>query len=196
MSSLVNYLSQPLKKLFSTPDFKAALRRYGLLKPSPVSYPFMWYPEAGLTVAGPKFRYVDGVQLISYHVKGIYQISSNYNGFDAYLCTISFPNEVPFLMPGSITGMFQSGGNGDIITTPLADGGLVEVNGVHLPISNFTATLSVYEDNPDPDGNYNYALIFTANVDNPDNQNVTGLMAYDFEFLLPADAPKPIVFQD
>jgi hypothetical protein len=160
---------------------------------SPTGIPFDWYPPAGLTTAGPKFTYTDGVELISYHIKGIYQISNNGNGFEAYLCTVNFPEGNPFLFPGSITGMFQSGGGGDIVTTPLANGGLVEVDGNHLPVSNLTFTLYNYGNNPQPDGSYNYALVADAITDSGE---VSGLMAYDYEFLLPNFVPSPTIFQD
>ena len=162
---------------------------------SPVSYGFEFYPDAGLTVAGPKFTYTDGVQLISYHIKGIASISNTGNGFEQYLCSINFPDGNPFLFPGSITGMFMSGGGGDIITTPLANGGLVELNGIHVPISNLDVILSTYS-NPQPDGSYSYALIVDATVENPENLQITGLMAYDYEFLLPNFITPPTIFQD
>lgn len=196
MSNLINYLSYPIKKLFSTPEFKAAARRLGLNPVSPVSYPFMWYPEAALTTAGPKFRYSDGTQLISYHIKGIHSISGSGNGIDLYLCSINVPEGFFDIFPGSITGTFQSGGGGDIITTPLADGGVVEINGVHVPISNFAMNLFSYGGNPEPDGSHNYALVITATIDNPENYSITGLVSYDFEFLLSDFVPAPTIFQD
>lgn len=164
--------------------------------PSPVSYGFEFYPDAGLTTAGAKFKYTDGVELISYHIKGIAAISNTGNGFEQYLCSINFPDGQPFIMPGSITGMFQSGGGSDIITTPLANGGLVEMNGVHVPVSNLDINLYNYGNNPQPDGSWKYALVVDATVENPENYNITALMAYDFEFLLPNFVPAPTIFQD
>lgn len=160
---------------------------------SPVSYPFEWFPEAGLTVAGPKFTYTDGVELISYHIKGIMPISNTGNGFENYLCTVNFPDGEPFLFPGSITGMFQSSSGSDIITSPLANGGLIEVDNVHVPVSDFQINLYPYG-NPQPDGSYNYALVASATT--VDSGVVTGLMAYDYEFLLPNFVPAPTIFQD
>lgn len=92
--------------------------------------------------------------------------------------------------------MFQSGGGGDIVTSPLADGGLVELDGVHVPVSNLSATLSSYGNNPQEDDSWNYALLITATVDNPEFLQINGLVAYDFEFLLPNFIPAPTIFQD
>lgn len=193
MSSLINYLSQPLKKLFSSPEFKAAVRRFELIKTSPVSYPFQWYPEAGLTTGGIKFRYADGVELISYHIKGIASISGE--GFiNQYLCTVRFSGEEPFIFPGSITGMFQSGSSGNFITTPLANGGLVDINGEHYPVSNFQITLEPYGNNPQENGLYDYALVISATVTEPGG--FSALVAYDFEFLLPNLETAPTIWQD
>lgn len=164
--------------------------------PSPVGYGFEWYPEAGLTTGGVKFRYTDGVEMMSYHIKGVYSVGNSGNGFEVYLCSVNFPGGQPFIMPGSLTGMFQSGANNDIITSPLANGGLVELNGAHVPVSNLQAILSAYGNNPQPDGSYNYALLISATVENPDNYTLTALMAYDFEFLLPNFETAPTIFQD
>lgn len=172
------------------------VNQLGLNPSSPVSYAFEFWPDAGLTANGPKFTYTDGVELISYHIKGITPISNTGNGFELYLCSVNFPDGEPFFFPGSLTGMFQSGGGGDIITSPLADGGLVELDGVHVPVSNLSATLSAYGNNPQEDGSYNYALIITATVDNPDLLQINGLVAYDFEFLLTNFTPAPTIFQD
>jgi len=163
---------------------------------SPAGIPFEFYPQAGLTNDGAKFTYTDGVELISYHIKGITPISNSGNGFEQYICSINFPEGSPFLFPGSITGMFQSGGGGDIVTTPLANGGLVELNGVHVPVSSLDFNLYDYGNNPQPDGSYNYALVIDATVENPDSLNISGLIAYDFEFLLPNDVTSPTLFQD
>ena len=161
---------------------------------SPVGYGFEWFPEAGLTTGGTKFTYTDGVQLLSYHIKGVYQISNSGNGAEVYLCSINFPEGQPFIMPGSITGMFLSGGGSDIITSPLANGGLVEVNSVHTPIDNFQITLYNYGNNPQANGSYNYALV--ASFTTPDSGNISALMAYDYEFLLPNFITAPTIFQD
>jgi hypothetical protein len=165
---------------------------------SPAGIPFEFFPLAGLTNYGAKFTYTDGVELISYHIKGITPISSGGNGFEQYLCSINFPPSQgpPFFFPGSITGMFQSGGEASIITTPLANGGLVELDGVHVPVSNLDVNLYDYGNNPQPDGSYNYALVVDATVENPDALTITGLMSYDFEFLLPNFIPSPTIFQD
>ena len=163
---------------------------------TPTGIPFMDYPPAGLTNEGPKFTYTDGIELISYHIKGITGVYNQGVGFESYLCSINFPESSwggPFIFPGSITGMFQSGGGSDIITTPLANGGLVEVDGNHLPVSDFQITLFDYPSNPQPDGSYNYALVAYATTD---PGVVSALMAYDYEFLLPSFYPAPTIFQD
>jgi hypothetical protein len=163
---------------------------------SPAGIPFEFYPQAGLTNDGAKFTYTDGVELISYHIKGITPINSGGDGFEQYLCSVNFPEGSPFLFPGTITGMFQSGGGGDTVTTPLANGGLVELDGIHVPVSNFVVNLFDYGNNPQPDGSYNYALVVDATVENPDALTITGLMSYDFEFLLPNFVQSPTIFQD
>jgi hypothetical protein len=195
MANLVDYLTQPLRKLFNTSDFKSAVKRYAK-SVSPVSYPFQWYPDASLTKEGPKFRYTDGMELISYHVKGISPIGGSSNGFERYLCSIHFPASqgAPFIFPGSITGMFQSGSGETIITSPLANGGLVELNGVHVPVSSLDINFYPYS-NPQEDGSYIYALVIDATVENPDGLEITGLVAYDFEFLLPSNTASPTLFQ-
>jgi hypothetical protein len=166
--------------------------------PTPTGIPFQDYPPAGLTSEGAKFIYTDGVELISYHIKGMSTISNGGNGFENYLCSINFPPSQgpPFFFPGSVTGMFQSGGEGSIVTTPLANGGVVELDGVHVPVSSLDFNLFDYGNNPQPDGSYNYALVVDATVENPDALNITGLMAYDFEFLLPNFFESPTIFQD
>ena len=194
MANLIEYLGSSIKKLFSSKEFKAAVRKVGVNPVSPVSYPFEFYPEAALTTTGAKFRYIDGVELISYHIKGIAAIGSNGNGFEQYLCSVSFPDEIPFMFPGSITGMFMSGGNNDIITTPLGVGGVIELDGMHVPVTNFQINLYAYL--PQVEGPYNYALVVNTTVENPDSLNISGLMSYDYEFLLPSGSPVPTIFQD
>ena len=196
MSTLIDYLAQPLKKLFSSRDFRSAVKKYGSTPVSPVSYPFEFYPEAAITSTGAKFRYIDGTELISYHIKGISSINNSGNGFEQYLCSVNFPDGSPFLFPGSITGMFMSGTGPDIVTTPLANGGLVEVNGMHLPVSSLDINLYSYGSNPNQDGSFTYALVIDATVENPDNYGISGLVAYDFEFLLPSGTTIPTIFQD
>lgn len=66
------------------------INQLGLNPSSPVSYGFEFWPDAGLTTNGPKFTYADGVELISYHIKGITPISNTGNGFELYLCSINF----------------------------------------------------------------------------------------------------------
>lgn len=163
---------------------------------SPVDYPFEFFPAAGLTNGGAKFTYTDGTELISYHIKGITPISSGGNGFEQYICSINFPEGQPFFFPGSLTGMLQSGGGGDIVTTPLADGGVVELDGIHVPVSSLDFNLYDYGNNPQEDGSWNYALVADATVENPEALNISGLMAYDFEFLLPNFIQSPTLFQD
>jgi hypothetical protein len=197
MANLVQYLTQPLRKLFNTPEFRAASRRF--LKPvSLVNYPFEWYPEPSLTNEGAKFKYSDGTELISYHIKGILPITgSTDNGFEKYFCSVHFPGDqgVPFIFPGSVTGMFMSGGGGDIITTPLANGGVVEVGSIHVPISSLDINFYPYS-NPQEDGSYIYALVMDVTVENPDGLQITGLVSFDYEFLLPNNVPAPTLFQD
>jgi hypothetical protein len=65
-----------------------------------------------------------------------------------------------------------------------------------VPVSNLDVNLYDYGNNPQPDGSYNYALVVDATVENPDALNITGLMAYDFEFLLPNFFESPTIFQD
>jgi hypothetical protein len=164
--------------------------------PSPTGIPFDWYPLAGLTTGGTKFIYTDGVELISYHIKGIQSISySNSSNFSEYLCTVSVQaNGGPGIFPGSLTGMFLSGTGNDIVTSPLAVGGLIEINGQHIPLATFSMTLYSYN-NPQPDGSYWYALVAEGNTDAAPG-NLTGLMSYDFEMLLPNFVPAPTIFQD
>ena len=162
--------------------------------PSPVNYGFDWYPDAGLTTGGTMFKYTDGVELLSYHIKGMYSIGNTGNGFEQYLCTVVFPQGSPFIFPGTLTGMFQSGGGGDIVTSPLAVGGLVELDGNHVPLTALNFTLYDYGDNPQPDGSYYYALVATGSVDG--SGSVTAIMNYDFEFLLPNFVTPPTIFQD
>lgn len=161
---------------------------------TPTGIPFVWYPPAGLTNAGPKFTYTDGVELISYHIKGIQSIVDNNNsGFNVYLCTLSVSNV--FIFPGSLTGMFQSATGSDIVTSPLSVGGLIEVDGIHVPLTELAFNLFYYPNNPQPDGSFWYALLATANTDAA-AANLTALMAYDFEFLLPNNVTPPTIFQD
>jgi hypothetical protein len=161
---------------------------------TPTGIPFEWYPPAGLTNAGTKFTYTDGVELISYHIKGIYQIGNTGNGFETYLCTVNFPGGSAGTFPGSVTGSFQIELDSNIITTPLANGGTVLFNGDGTAnISDFTMYLYPYN-NPQPDGSYNYALVVSASI--PDSGDISALMAYDFEFLLPNFVPAPTIFQD
>jgi hypothetical protein len=162
--------------------------------PSPVSYGFEWYPEAGLTTGGAKFTYVGGVELISYHIKGITPVGGD-GGFNQYLCTVNFPQGNPFLFAGSINGMFQiNTGGGNITNTPLANGALVDIGGDYYPISNFEINLETYGNNPQPDGSYYYALVMSATVTEPGQ--FSAVVAYDFEFLLPNFVTPPTIFQD
>ena len=158
---------------------------------TPTGIPIEWFPPAGLTSAGPKFTYTDGVELISYHIKGIYSIyNGNANGFSEYLCTLVVQDQ--FIFPGSVTGMFQSGTGSDIITSPLAVGGLIEIDGTHVPLTDFRISLYNYNN---PEGFYWYAVVAEGSTDaTPDT--LTALMSYDFEFLLPNFVPAPTIFQD
>jgi hypothetical protein len=161
--------------------------------PSPAGIPFVYWPNPGLTTGGTMFKYTDGVELLSYHIKGISSINNTGNGFEWYLCTVSFA-QFGGLFPGSLTGMLQSGGGGDIVTSPLAVGGLVEVDGNHAPLTGLNFTLYDYGNNPQPDGNYYYALYAIGSV--ADSGNISALMTYDFEILLPNFVPAPTIFQD
>jgi hypothetical protein len=167
---------------------------------SPVTYPFEWYPDAGLTNNGAKFTYTDGVELISYHIKGIYpvQIAQDQGSFNHYLCTVNFPEGEPFLFPGSVTGMFQAvdtNNFGSYILSPLANGAILSGSGEYIglyQLSDFRIYLTSYENNPQEDGSYNYALI----VEGAANASAAALMSYDFEFLLPNGVTPPTIFQD
>lgn len=159
-----------------------------------VDIPFVYYPPAGITNAGPKFTYADGVNLISYHIKGISELNGNGDSFEQYLCSVNFPSGQPFLFPGSITGMIQGSGGGDFLTSPLASGAIVDIDGSWQPISNFQINLYNYGNNPQVGDAYYYALVatFTTNTSGP----ITGLMAYDYELLLPESVLPPTIFQD
>jgi hypothetical protein len=164
---------------------------------TPTGIPFVNYPPAGLTNGGPKFTYIDGVELISYHIKGIQSIFNlDSSGFEEYLCTISVqPGEGAPIFPGSLTGMFISGTGSDIVTSPLAAGGLIEVNGDHYALTDFAFDLYYYYNNPQPDGSLWYALVAKGST-NASSGEVTALMSYDFEMLLPNFIPAPTIFQD
>ena len=163
---------------------------------TPTGIPFEWYPPAGLTTAGPKFTYTDGVELISYHIKGIQSISNNFSrGISEYLCTVSVQPYPGTIFPGSLTGMFVSGTGNDIITSPLAVGGLIEIDGAHVPLTSLAFNLYYYFNNPAPDGSLWYALVAEGNTDAAPG-NLTALMSYDFEMLLPNFVPAPTIFQD
>jgi hypothetical protein len=167
--------------------------------------PFYDYPPAILVNEGPKFTYsiTEGfpynngvVELISYHIKGIRSFNyNNSSGFDEYLCTVSVDQYFGGLFPGSITGMFLSGTNYDIVTSPLAVGGLIEIDNVHVPLTSFNVTFYNYNNNPQPDGKLWYALIIQGNTDATPGY-LTGLASYDIELLLPNFVPAPTVFQD
>jgi hypothetical protein len=166
---------------------------------TPTGIPFEWFPPAGLTNAGAKFTYLPGpnpgpaVELISYHIKGIQQISSSGSGMEVYLCSINFPDGQPFYFPGNLLGSLQITTDNNFVTTPLGDGGLVLVNDTPSPIGDFGFNLFTYQ-NPQPDDSYSYALVMTASVG--DSGNISALMAYDFELLLPNFAQAPTIFQD
>lgn len=158
--------------------------------------PFDWYPPASLVNEGPKFTYTDGLELISYHIKGIYPLSGgSATGFDEYLCTVSVDSYPGPIFPGSITGMFLSGTGNDIVTSPLAVGGLIEINGVHVPLTSFNVTFYYYGDNPQDDGKLWYALVIQGDTDATPG-SLSGLVAYDIELLLPNLIPAPTIFQD
>lgn len=171
------------------------INQLGLNESSPTGIPFEWYPPAGLTSAGPKFTYTDGVELISYHIKGIYSMGyGGSNSFSQYLCTLvttSSFGDTP-LFPGSITGMFQSGSGNDVVTSPLAVGGLIEIDGTHVPLTDFKISLYNYNN---PEGFKWYAVVAEGSADATPG-NLTALMSYDFEFLLPNFVPAPTIFQD
>lgn len=170
------------------------INRTGYGASSPTGIPNIWYPPAGLTVGGPKFTYTDGSELISYHIKGITVMDNMGTGFEQYLCTVRFPNGAPFLLPGTITGMFLSGYEANITTSPLANGGLVELDGVHVPVSDFQITFYNYGQDPQVTGYADYALVMSGTV--PNSGYITGQAMYDFEFLLFDNAPVPTIYQD
>jgi len=161
---------------------------------SPVSYPFEYWPEAGLTTAGPKFTYTDGVELISYHVKGITPVYSNDTStIVTYICTISFESD--FFFPGSLTGMvFANDGGASHILSPLANGSFIKsesTDTVEL-LSNVQIIMQAYD--PQPEGLYNYAILLSMfpSGDPPFSATV----AYDIELLLPNFVAAPTIFQD
>jgi hypothetical protein len=187
-----------LAKLGQLNQLVRDVNQLSLNESSPTGIPFDWYPPAGLTTAGPKFTYTDGVELISYHIKGIQSISnSTATGFSEYLCTVSVRVDYgPFtIFPGSLTGMFISGTGNDLITSPLAIGGLIEINGVHVPLTSLAFNLYYYNNNPQPDGSYWYALVAEGTTTHAPG-NLTALMSYDFEMLLANFVPAPIILQD
>jgi hypothetical protein len=156
--------------------------------------PFNWYPPATILDNGPKFTYTDGVELISYHIKGIIPVSGSEQSSEMYICTISFPQEIPFLFPGSIKGMFQVQQGQDFIHTPLSDGGLVDVEGTLSPAGGVKFSLYSYGNNPQISGSYDYALVLSFGVSN--DGNISGLASYDYEFLLPNFIATPTIYQD
>jgi len=167
--------------------------------------PFENYPPATLVNEGPKFTYSitpgfpfgnEVVELISYHIKGIYPLSTS-DGFSEYLCTLNVPASpfmAPSLFPGSVTGMFFTYDGNNIINTPLANGGVINIDGTPSPISNFEVVLVNYGDNPQPDGSYNYAVLLTATT--PSSGTLESLISYDIEFLFPNYVGTPTIFQD
>lgn len=155
---------------------------------------FNFYPPASLVTVGPKFTYTDGVDLISYHIKGISEINTYSNYLEAYLCSVNFPDEQPFIFPGSTNGMLMNFVYEDIITTPLTTGGFVRNDTDLVPINLFEISLYSYGNNPQPDGSYTYALIAAGEFDSEFQMNA--LMSYDFEFLLPNFTTPPTIFQD
>jgi hypothetical protein len=172
------------------------VNQLNLNQSTPTGIPFQDYPPAGLTTAGPKFTYTDGVELISYHIKGIRSFNySNSSGFSEYLCTVSIDPLFTGLFPGSISGMFLSGTNNDIVTSPLAVGGLIEINGNHVPLTSFNVTFYNYNNNPQPDGKLWYAVIIQGYTDGAPGY-LTGLASYDIELLLPNFVSAPTIFQD
>lgn len=167
--------------------------------------PFQDYPPAALVNEGTKFTYsvTEGfpygngiVELISYHIKGIRSLEyGNSSGFSEYLCTVSVDQYFEGLFPGSISGMFLSGTNNDIVTSPLAVGGLIEINGNHVPLTSFNVTFYYYYNNPQPDGKLWFALIIQGGTDAAPGY-LTGLASYDIELLLPNFIPAPTILQD
>jgi hypothetical protein len=91
--------------------------------------------------------------------------------------------------------MFQSGSGPNFILSPLAIGGLIEVDGDHYPLINFQFSLNSYNNNPQPDGSYWYSLIAAGATDTTPG-NLSALMSYDFELLLPNYLQAPTVYQD
>lgn len=162
--------------------------------PSPAGIPFEFYPPAGLTTGGVKFAYTDGVDLLSYHIKGIQPLSIPDNTFSQYLCSVSFPDNSPFLFPGSITGTIQGNDGYNIISIPLSGSGQITLGQDYATINSFQLNLYDYGDNPQPDGSYYYALVATGAASA--TNTLSTLVAYDFEFLLPNFAKAPTIFQD
>lgn len=198
MSILSEYLGQPLKKLFNSREFRSAAKKYVTrAESSPVSYGFQWFPEAGLTSAGPKFTYSDGIELVSYHVKGIASLGIPFgnNNINQYLCTISFPGETPFLFPGTIQGSVQLDQNGTFYTFPLGNGAAFTLTSPPCIVANLQVSMTPYGNNPQPNGENYYALMLFADTQGY-TDSINALMSYDYEFLLPGFLDKPYVFQD
>ena len=172
------------------------INKLNVVGPSPVGYGFEWFPEAGLTTGGVKFQYTDGVELLSYHIRGIANIDSYGLNFSQYLCSVNFPDGNPFIFPGSIEGQFQIQLDNNIINTPLADGAQLLVNGSGTTtLGSFVLYLYPYE-NPQPNGSYSYALVASGSTTVSEESDITALMSYDFEFLLPNFTTPPTIFQD
>jgi hypothetical protein len=162
---------------------------------TPTGIPFEYFPPAGLTTAGPKFTYTDGVELISYHVKGIMPVYSNdSNTIVTYLCTISFESD--FFFPGSLSGMvFANDGGASHVLSPLANGSFIESEGddtVEL-LSNVQVIMEAYD--PQPEGLYNYAILLSM-LPTGGTPPYAATVAYDIELLLPNFVAAPTIFQD
>ena len=158
--------------------------------------PFIAYPPASLVNEGSKFTYTDGVELISYHIKGIFNYFDTTDYISQYLCTVRLISAMIPVFPGSLTGMVQYFDNSDIITSPLAVGApiLGNPNNVNSSMNTCGINLYPYMDNPQPDGLNYYAVIFEAVLSDTYSINLT--ISYDFELLYPNFLPAPTIFQD
>lgn len=160
--------------------------------------PFIAYPPASLVNEGAKFTYTDGVELISYHVKGIFNYSDTTDYISQYLCTVKLAPAMIPIFPGSLIGMVQYFNNDDVITSPLAIGASIFGTPGEFNLSMNTCGINLYPymDNPQPDGLNYYAVVFEALLSSNGTTPIDVTISYDFELLYPNFLPAPTIFQD
>ena len=174
-------------------DTNAAIVGKAIQPVTSTGIPFENYPPAELFNAGPKYVYTDGVNIISYHIRGIIPSIDDSGSISQYLCTVNVAE--PLFFPGSITGMVSTqDSGGTYYNTPLANGALIysaNLNGL-ATLSGVSIQLYPYMSNPQPDGSFNFALVLEATAS---DINLSGLISYDFELGLPSSLTLTI-FQD